>query len=38
MMNNKNLFLVLGNSLAVILTIIVNALANILPINGKYTG
>jgi len=37
-MNNKNLFLVLGNSLAVILTIIVNALANILPINGKYTG
>jgi len=28
----------IGNFLAVIFTIIVNALANILPINGKYTG
>lgn len=37
-MKNKNLFLILGNSLAVIFTIIVNALANILPINNKYTG
>jgi hypothetical protein len=37
-MKNKNLFLVIGNSLAVIFTIIVNALANILPINNKYTG
>lgn len=37
-MKNKNLFLAISNSLAVIFTIIVNALANILPINNKYTG
>jgi benzodiazapine receptor len=37
-MENKNTLFVIGNSLAVIFTIIVNALANILPINGKNTG
>ena len=37
-MKNKNLIFAIGNSLAVIFTIIVNALANILPINNKYTG
>ncbi len=38
-MNNRTLQLLqIGNITAVILTIIVNALANILPINGKYTG
>jgi len=38
-MNNRTLqFLQLGNILAVIFTIIVNALANILPIAGKNTG
>lgn len=35
---NKNILFVIGNSLAVIFTIIVNSLANILPINNKYTG
>ena len=35
---NKNTFFMIGNSLAVIFSIIVNALANILPINGKNTG
>ncbi len=35
---NKNILFVIGNSLAVIFTIIVNALANILPINDKNTG
>lgn len=34
---NKHILLVLGNSLAIIATIIVNALAVILPINGKST-
>lgn len=39
MMNNKILQLLqVGNILAVIFTIIVNGLANILPIGGKYTG
>jgi hypothetical protein len=33
----KNILLVIGNSLAVIATIIVNALAVILPLNGKTT-
>lgn len=38
-MNNKLLqFLQIGNIIAVILTIIVNSLANILPIGGKLTG
>jgi len=38
-MNNKILKLLqVGNIIAVILTIIVNSLANILPIGGKYTG
>ena len=38
-MNNKILQLLqVGNIAAVILTIIVNGLANILPIGGKYTG
>ncbi len=38
-MNNKILQLLqTGNIIAVILTIIVNSLANILPIGGKYTG
>jgi len=38
-MSNKILqILQVGNIIAVILTIIVNALANILPIGGKYTG
>lgn len=37
-MKNKNLVFAIGNLLAVIFTIIVNALANILPINDKYTG
>jgi len=35
--NIKNLLLVTGNSIAVIATIIVNALAVILPLNGKTT-
>ena len=35
---NKDILFVIGNSLAVVFTIIVNALANILPINDKYTG
>jgi len=34
---NKHILLVTGNSLAVIATIIVNALAVILPLNGKST-
>lgn len=38
-MNNRMLKLLqVGNIIAVILTIIVNGLANILPIGGKYTG
>jgi hypothetical protein len=38
-MNNKILSLLqVGNILVVIITIIVNGLANILPIGGKYTG
>jgi len=38
-MNNRTLQLLqAGNLIAVILTIIVNGLANILPIGGKYTG
>ncbi|KYK30127.1 hypothetical protein AYK20_09270 [Thermoplasmatales archaeon SG8-52-1] len=38
-MNNKILqMLQLGNIIAVIFTIIVNGLANVLPIGGKYTG
>jgi len=38
-MNNKFLQLLqIGNIIAVILTIIVNGLANILPIGGKNTG
>ena len=38
-MKNKLLQLIqIGNIIAAILTIIVNALANILPIAGKYTG
>ena len=38
-MKNKVLMLMqIGNIIAVILTIIVNGLANILPIGGKYTG
>jgi len=38
-MNNKLLQLLqVGNIIIVILTIIVNGLANILPIGGKYTG
>ena len=36
-MNKKHLFLVLGNSIGVIATIIVNSLAVILPLNGKST-
>jgi len=37
-MNNKELkFLQVGNIIAVILTIVINGLANILPIGGKYT-
>jgi hypothetical protein len=35
--NKKNLLLVAGNSIAVIATIIVNALAVTLPLNGKTT-
>ena len=35
--NKKNLLLITGNSIAVIATIIVNALAVILPLNGKTT-
>jgi len=39
MIKNKTIqFLQVGNIIAVILTIIVNGLANILPIGGKYTG
>lgn len=34
----KTRVLIMGNTLLVILTIGVNSLANILPINGKYTG
>jgi len=37
-MNEKNEILIFGNTIAVIATIIVNALANILPIGGNYTG
>ena len=38
-MNNRMLQLLqIGNIIAVILTIIVNGLANILPIGGRYTG
>ena len=38
-MNNRMLqILTVGNIIAVILTIIVNSLANIIPIGGKYTG
>lgn len=37
-MDMKTRVLMLGNILLVILTIAVNSLANILPINGKYTG
>lgn len=38
-MNNKILQLLqVGNIIVVILTIIINGLANILPIGGKYTG
>ena len=36
-MDKKNLLLVLGNSIGVIATIIVNVLAVILPLNGKST-
>jgi hypothetical protein len=36
--NKKIQLLQIGNITAVIVTIIVNALANILPIGGKYTG
>ena len=35
--NKKIQLLQIGNITAVIVTIIVNALANILPIGGKYT-
>jgi len=35
--NTKNLLLVFGNSIGVIATIIINALAVILPLNGKST-
>jgi hypothetical protein len=35
--NKKNLLLIMGNSIAVIATIVVNALAVILPLNGKTT-
>jgi len=35
--NTKNLLLIIGNSIAVIATIIVNSLAVILPLNGKTT-
>jgi hypothetical protein len=35
--NKKNLLLLMGNSIAVIATIVVNALAVILPLNGKTT-
>jgi hypothetical protein len=39
LMNNKILqSLQYGNIIAVILTIIINGLANVLPIGGKYTG
>jgi len=34
---NKNILLVIGNSLAIIATIIVNTMAVILPLNGKTT-
>ena len=38
-MNNKTLQLIqIGNIIAVIMTIVVNGLANVLPIGGKYTG
>ncbi len=35
--NKKNLLLIMGNSIAVIATIIVNALAVLIPLNGKTT-
>jgi hypothetical protein len=35
--NKKNLLLIMGNSIAIIATIVVNALAVILPLNGKTT-
>jgi hypothetical protein len=39
MIKDKSLqILQVGNLTAVILTIIINSLANILPIGGKYTG
>jgi hypothetical protein len=38
-MNNKSIFLLqVGNIILVIATIIINGLANVLPIGGKYTG
>jgi len=38
-MNNKSIFLLqVGNIILVIATIIINSLANVLPIGGKYTG
>ncbi len=38
-MNNKSIYLLqLGNIILVIVTIIINGLANVLPIGGKYTG
>ena len=38
MVDKKRLILIFGNVFFVILTIIINALANILPINNRYTG
>jgi hypothetical protein len=38
MENNKLKLFQIGNLIAVILTIIINGLANLLPIGGKYTG
>lgn len=37
-MDSKKKMLIIGNTIAVFATIIVNALANILPIGGNYTG
>lgn len=37
-MESKGKVLIIGNTIAVFATIIVNALANILPIGGNYTG
>mgnify|MGYP006282048657 FL=1 len=37
-MNSKKKLLILGNTIAVFATIIVNALANIIPIGGNLTG